>query len=226
MIAKNSKGARKDVNSANALRKTSQMNSAYTVRLLYLLRTYLTLGSDFDHTMGKIISDNIEPRIVHLPQLAGEINKGLEPDYVAGLQRGRFNQYLGNSLVADQLQNQPTGEHNTIFPFMVAEAKKEDGDDWDYVYAQTVFPVYTMLSLQWRLLSSNAANGHRLEFDPVVWFYAYRGQHWRLYLAYLNESWEATLSSGEDWMVSTPRTPARVRRYTPRSYGDRTNKDL
>jgi hypothetical protein len=80
---------------------------------------------------------------------------------------------------------------------MVAEAKKEDGDAWDYVYAQTVFPVYTMLSLQWRLLSANAANGHRLEFHPVVWFYAYRGQHWRLYLAYLNESWEAALSLGE-----------------------------
>lgn len=142
--------------------------------------------------MGIIIKDYIEPRIVHPRLLRVAIDKDLEPDYVAGLQRHRFNQCMEKPLVKAQLQNQPTGEDNMIFPFMVAEAKKEDGDAWDYTIFQTVFPIYTMLSVQWRLLSANAANGHKLSFDPIVWFYAYRGHFWKLHLAYLDKSRDVT----------------------------------
>lgn len=141
--------------------------------------------------MSKFISDNIEPRIVHQPRLRAAIKKDLEPDYVAGLTRTRFESYMETPHIKAQLQDQPiTGgddkADNTIFPFMVAEAKKEDGDSWDFTNFQTVFPIYTMLSVQWRLLSASLANDSAVEFDPTVWYYAYRGSHWKLHLAYLD----------------------------------------
>lgn len=140
--------------------------------------------------MAIIIKDSIEPRIIHPPLLRVAIDKDLEPDHIAGLQQHRFNQHMENPWVKAQLQDQPVRDDNMIFPFMIAEAKKEDGDAWDYTYFQTVFPIYTMLSVQWRLVSANIANGHLLDFDPIVWFYAYRGQHWKLHLAYLDKSCE------------------------------------
>jgi hypothetical protein len=161
--------------------------------------------------MEKIIDDEIECRIVHSPRLQDEIKKGLEPDYLAGLQRARFNEYMNEPLIKARLQNQPTGEESVIFPFMVAEAKKEDGDNWDYVNFQTVFPIYTMLSVQWRLLSANAESGHQLEFDPLVWFYSYRGQHWKLHFAYLDKSCEATQQSSPYMPFPSPR----VRSFHP-----------
>ena len=162
------------------------------------------MDSDLDYTMKKIIKDHIEPTIIHPTRLRKAIGKDLLPDYVAGLQKQRFAGYMEKQWAKAQLQDQPTNEDDMIFPFMVTEAKREEGDPWDYTNFQTVFPIYTMLSVQWRLLSANKAidkangkandkandNDNPFDFDPLVWYYAFRGQHWKLYLAYLDRRCE------------------------------------
>jgi hypothetical protein len=99
---------------------------------------------------------------------------------------------MSDQFVASKLQDQPVANNgeDIVFPFMLAEAKKEDGDPWISVYYQSVMPIYTMLSVQWRLRSANFEMGYDFDFDPVVWFFAYLGQNWELHFAYLDTSCE------------------------------------
>jgi len=155
------------------------------------------MGYDLDYTP--------EPRIIHSPLLRKWIDKDLEPDYVVGIFRDRLSDLMSDQFVTSKLQDQPVADNgeDILFPFMLAEAKKEDGDEWESVYCQSVMPIYTMLSVQWRLRSANYEMGYDFDFDPVVWFFAYRGQHWELHFAYLDTSCEV-YAYAEHGMCSIP----------------------
>ncbi|KAE9370947.1 hypothetical protein N431DRAFT_308368, partial [Stipitochalara longipes BDJ] len=86
-----------------------------------------------------------------------------------------------------------------IFPFLISEAKSERGDSFDACERQTAFPIWKLLRLQEEL----QIQAHQIlseQGGPFVWFFANRGEDWRLYGCYLDieedeEDEEETLST-------------------------------
>jgi hypothetical protein len=76
-------------------------------------------------------------------------------------------------------------------PFLIVEAKKESGSPgFRSVERQTAFPIRRLLRLQAHVLESSKV-AHE---PPLVWFFAYQGEEWRLYAGTL-ESRERSRSS-------------------------------
>jgi hypothetical protein len=74
-----------------------------------------------------------------------------------------------------------------LFPFLVVEAKSGTSDsDWYSIQMQTAFPIKAFLDTQDRL---RRATGRRSKWHagPLVWFFANKGEDWRLSAAYMEE---------------------------------------
>jgi hypothetical protein len=67
-----------------------------------------------------------------------------------------------------------------VFPYLISEAKTERGDSFEACERQTAFPIWNLLKLQENL---QVCSQQRLEEQggPFVWFFANRGEEWRLY---------------------------------------------
>jgi hypothetical protein len=79
-----------------------------------------------------------------------------------------------------------------LFPFLVLEAKSEKGaDSFGLIEMQTAFCIRTLLKLQADL---HVAVGEQTSClgGPLVWFFASKGEEWRLSAAY-TASTEQTL---------------------------------
>ncbi|KAF4632991.1 hypothetical protein G7Y89_g5141 [Cudoniella acicularis] len=72
-----------------------------------------------------------------------------------------------------------------IFPFLISEAKTERGDSFDACERQTAFPIWKLLRLQ-EELQIRAKQLLSEQGGPLVWFFANRGEDWRLYGCYLD----------------------------------------
>lgn len=70
------------------------------------------------------------------------------------------------------------GKH-TLFPFLVVEAKSDKSNaGFQQIEQQTALSIRTCLKIQTDLeMESNQV------LDPMVWFFGFRGDEWRLYLA-------------------------------------------
>lgn len=71
-----------------------------------------------------------------------------------------------------------------LFPFLVLEAKSEKGaDSFGLIEMQTAFCIRTLLKLQADL---HVAVGEQTSClgGPLVWFFASKGEEWRLSAAY------------------------------------------
>jgi hypothetical protein len=67
------------------------------------------------------------------------------------------------------------GKTSLLLPFLVVEAKKEDGPGFRATQNQTAFPIRRFLRAQKDLI------GHNPSSEPcLVWFFAYRSDFWRL----------------------------------------------
>ncbi|OCK93863.1 uncharacterized protein K441DRAFT_660617 [Cenococcum geophilum 1.58] len=72
-----------------------------------------------------------------------------------------------------------------IFPFLVCEAKSEQSTDgFRDIEFQTMFTIYTLLKIQEGLQNESAKHGISPLTCPMVWFFAYRGANWRIYICY------------------------------------------
>ncbi|KAH9209820.1 hypothetical protein DL95DRAFT_449142 [Leptodontidium sp. 2 PMI_412] len=74
-----------------------------------------------------------------------------------------------------------------LFPFLVLEAKSGTSDsDWYSIQMQTAFPIKAFLDTQDRL---RRATGRRSKWHagPLVWFFANKGEDWRLSAAYMEQ---------------------------------------
>jgi hypothetical protein len=74
-----------------------------------------------------------------------------------------------------------------LFPFLVLEAKSGTSDsDWHSIQMQTAFPIKAFLDIQDRL---RRATGQRSKWHagPLVWFFANKGEDWRLSAAYMEQ---------------------------------------
>lgn len=73
-----------------------------------------------------------------------------------------------------------------LFPFLVVEAKSEHSPNgFDDIRVQTSFPILLLLKLQEKLQekAANQISGP----PPLVWFFAYRGDAWRVYTCYIKK---------------------------------------
>lgn len=73
-----------------------------------------------------------------------------------------------------------------LFPFLVLEAKSEHSPNgFDDIRVQTSFPILLLLKLQEKLQekAANQISGP----PPLVWFFAYRGDAWRVYTCYIKK---------------------------------------
>jgi hypothetical protein len=73
------------------------------------------------------------------------------------------------------------------FPFLVMEAKAENSHEgFDYAEVKSGLPIIAALKCQYEMMKI-AANTVEVPGGPLVWFLANRGEHWRIYAAYVVE---------------------------------------
>ncbi|RYP66853.1 hypothetical protein DL771_007575 [Monosporascus sp. 5C6A] len=74
-----------------------------------------------------------------------------------------------------------------LYPFLVLEAKSSTSDcDWYSIQLQTAFPIRTFLQTQHRLRTA-AGSQTQSQSAPLVWFFANRGEDWRVSVAFMAE---------------------------------------
>lgn len=147
-----------------------------------------------------MFDDRTQEVIIHDPLLRSKLPKQ-EPDRVYGLQEtNNFEKLLStpvpNALANDAnvtlrelVRNSPfkDGVEPLLFPFLILEAKSGKSSSGFYeIQTQTAFPIFALLKLQEDLLAQvqdgGVANG------PLIWFFANRGDAWRVYGCCLSDS--------------------------------------
>ncbi|KAF1849717.1 uncharacterized protein K460DRAFT_399830 [Cucurbitaria berberidis CBS 394.84] len=113
----------------------------------------------------------------------------MKPDRVIGLR--------APSYIPQNVTFFPVKARRILLPFLVVEAKKEDGvPGFRAIQYQTAFPVRRLLKAQNDLL------GREVSAEPcLVWFFGYQGEQWRLHAGtYRNDRriydlWQGTIQS-------------------------------
>ena len=121
-----------------------------------------------------------------------------KPDRVYGYRKtSRFIQLLDREISLPQFEGQelrdvlecsPFNElrDQVLFPFLVLEAKCENGDSFDDVETQTAFAIKKLLDIQFKLKSATGERSQWLS-GPLVWFLSNRGDDWRVAAAFVEE---------------------------------------
>ena len=129
--------------------------------------------------------------------------KKKQPDRIHGLQRTtNFEKLLQELYAHDEPQRYPprkiedvvnvsinpdNGGIPLLFPFLILEAKREkDTQNFEQMEIQTAFPIRNALKLQYDLVKIRG-NTMDVPGGPLVWFFASRGEDWRVYGAVVNE---------------------------------------
>jgi len=140
-----------------------------------------------------LFDDRTQEVIIHDPLLKSQLPKQ-EPDRVYGLQATKNFETLlssptivssadgSNSSLGDSIRSCPfkEGIEPLLFPFLILEAKSEKSScGFDDIQTQTAFPILALLKLQNDLHSQET--GTEPGNPPLVWFFANRGDAWRVY---------------------------------------------
>jgi hypothetical protein len=138
--------------------------------------------------------------IIHDPLIRSQLPRQ-QPDRVYGLQATKnFNQLLSQTAsgslgpsdgttVGERVRSSPfkEGTEPLLFPFLVLEAKSESSSSgFGDIQNQTAFPIFTLLRLQEDLQAQ--AKASELGAIPLVWFFANRGDAWRVYGCFVSNS--------------------------------------
>jgi hypothetical protein len=157
----------------------------------------LIFAGSYEIGTNALFEDRTQELIVHDPELRSLLPKH-EPDRIYGLQATRnFADLLSRPIpgpappgeaiiLGDLVRSSPfKGESDPLlFPFLVLEAKSESSaNGFDYIQTQTSFPIWALLKLQ-EDLQSHLVDAEPC-FDPLVWFFANRGDAWRIYGCHL-----------------------------------------
>lgn len=135
--------------------------------------------------------------IIHDTLLRSELPKQ-EPDRVYGLQTTRnfekllskpaMNSFINSESlsIGEVIRASPfkEGVEPLLFPFLILEAKSEKSSNgFEDIQTQTAFPILALLKLQHDL---QAKVGDSIsEVSSLVWFFANRGDAWRVYGCYV-----------------------------------------
>jgi hypothetical protein len=137
--------------------------------------------------------------IIHDPLIGSHLPRQ-EPDRVYGLQATKnFDQLLsqtasgplgasGGTTVGERVRSSPfkEGTEPLLFPFLILEAKSESSSNgFGDIQIQTAFPIFALLKLQENLQAE--AKASELGAIPLVWFFANRGDAWRVYGCFVSD---------------------------------------
>lgn len=106
----------------------------------------------------------------------------MKPDRVIGL---NITQGMRDCLKRSQwnLEHTPLKGLEMVYPFLVIEAKKErHAPGFRSIERQTAFPIRRLLHVQDELRNKSLESRYE---PPLVWFFAYQGEEWRLYAGVL-----------------------------------------
>lgn len=139
--------------------------------------------------------------IKHVYNSEKDIVKREKPDRIFGfIETRRFREAL-NKLPAEsenEIRYSPFVEGASdpiIFPFLVCEAKSEQSTDgFRNIEVQTTFAIHTLLEVQEGLQNESVKHGISPPTCPLVWFFAYRGANWRMYICYTKKDKMGNLS--------------------------------
>jgi hypothetical protein len=127
-----------------------------------------------------------------------------KPDRIHGLQRTKNFDNVLESVYAHEAESRTTpprlveeiikttinpdnGGSPSLFPFLILEAKREQGaENFEKMEIQTSFPIKHALKLQYDLLRTRG-NNMDVPGGPLLWFFANRGEDWRVYAAHIHE---------------------------------------
>jgi hypothetical protein len=103
------------------------------------------------------------------------------PDRVWGLRRTKaFEKYLPSN--SDPITSSPFSDFvdPVLFPFLILEAKRERySEGFEEMEMQTALPIWRLLQLQESLHFKTSQDS-----SALVWFFASRGDLWRVYGCY------------------------------------------
>ena len=108
------------------------------------------------------------------------------PDRVYGLSMTKsFRRFVG--------KYSPFKGGHTLFPFLLVEAKSEkSASGFEQIERQTALSIRTCLKIQTDLEDTS-----KQVLDPVVWFFGFMGDEWRLYLAFMVD--DKTVGRPSQW---------------------------
>ena len=159
--------------------------------------------------------------ILHEPLLRSELPKQ-EPDRVYGLQATQnFDDLLSKPMASTSADNQgysvgecirsspfKEGTEPLLFPFLVLEAKAEKSSNgFVDIQTQTMFPIRALLKLQ-EDLQDEMIDTTENDLGPLVWFFANRGDSWRVYGCYVTDDKPPHYVSMNDLFRNIP-TPSK-----------------
>ena len=157
-----------------------------------------------DSGISELFSSRIEETVHQTRDIdPNSYNPKRKPDRMHGLRRTKNFEKVLQEYYAHDESSQATprpledvldfsvhpdnGGDPLLFPFLVVEAKSEKGNgSFEHMEMQTQFPIRDMLQLQYRLLKMRG-NNMDVPGGPLVWFFANRGEDWRVYGGYVHE---------------------------------------
>ncbi|GCB27320.1 hypothetical protein AAWM_10205 [Aspergillus awamori] len=147
-----------------------------------------------------LFDDRAQEFVVYDELLRSQLPKQ-GPDRVLGLQKSRNFDSLLRSPIRHEIAKNPDDTISDIlkispfkseadpllFPFLLLEAKSETSScGFDAIQVQSAFPIYALLKLQEELRSCVDWQSGEERFEPLVWFFASRGDQWRVYASHLD----------------------------------------
>lgn len=145
------------------------------------------------HEVGDslLFDDRAEEPIMYGPPVEIQLPKK-KPDRVFGLKKTMtFAKILDiNGGDSDEaLRCSPFKDCNDplLFPFLIIEAKPEKMSvGFEETQTQTALPIWELLKLQENVRADISRESHST--SPLVWFFAYRGDSWRVYGCYITQN--------------------------------------
>lgn len=137
-----------------------------------------------DEGGGLIFSTAFEREVSHDPNDRLEnFSIPMRPDRVVGLHKtDNYQKYIESC--PPGLTHYPIKGNQLLYPFLIIEAKREnDSPGFKSIEAQSAFPLKRFLKLQ-----DDLRIARRGSIDPLVWFFAFQGEEWRLYAGIFENS--------------------------------------
>ncbi|KAF2734480.1 hypothetical protein EJ04DRAFT_244784 [Polyplosphaeria fusca] len=118
----------------------------------------------------------------------GNLSIPMKTDRVIGLKcTQKLNQYI--SRLSSEYSHAPiVGRQELLYPFLVIEAKSgRNSPGCRSIERQTAFAIRRLLMVQYRLFQDDMVLSGKDE-PPLVWFFGFQGEEWRLYAGTLEEN--------------------------------------
>lgn len=183
---------------ANALLTPSVVTCESITRAL-LVGCELTQTRSEDSGINPLFERRAEMAIAYTEEMKRDLRRRRNrPDRIIGLSKSRTIERLlwkpdqrqasPYTTVEASIRTTPFKQDGkpVLFPFLIIEAKSEkSGTAFTDIDMQTAFAMRELVLLQEELRRNASGRGYdSWEAGPLVWYFSYRGEQWRLHGAY------------------------------------------